>query len=335
MADAPQSPGMGEESFRLMRAITYAQAAEWWSPRGGPARRLLAVAHHRRGDAISAMQIYRDALERMPGDAVVALKLGEVYYDQGQGGAALELWRTARGDAYFARAAVGHAAAERWAQAARLFDIALEINPTLEVPPHDAVFVATAYQKVGRNRKAEAILTAAAQAASQHPRSAALIQGNLGEFYLREGEVERAIYWLRRAVQADPVLIGWRLHLGAAYASAKQFRAGEAALYDALALSDRSASRAAVYGQLGHLYSAECGWPDAAVAYERALQLSPRDSEYQLSLGRTYRLLGHSSAAIALLERARESSILHVSSAARLELNLLKSGSASEPSSHC
>ena len=68
---------------------------------------------------------------------------------------------------------------------------------------------------------------------------------------------------------------------------------------------DKDSDRADAWRGLGYVLRKQGHAEDARAAYEKALELSPADSETLLGLGETYVALGRRADATALLERLR------------------------------
>ncbi len=123
----------------------------------------------------------------------------------------------------------------------------------------------------------------------------------LGAALVEAGEVDEAIDWLRRALDADPGDADARFHLARAYLERNEAGRARELLEP---LVDRDPSYA--YGEAALLYARaveECGSPDQALAaYERLLRYYPNNPEGSYRYAMLLHRLGRSEEAKQVLQ---------------------------------
>jgi len=121
----------------------------------------------------------------------------------------------------------------------------------------------------------------------------------LGEAALKRREVDKAITYLRRALQQDPKSSFVLAQLGVALITGQKTDEGLAHLRRALAVDPKFP-----YGwyQLGLAYERQDEHDEARKAFQRAVDLRPRDKTYLIQLATAHRRLGDHEPSAALLD---------------------------------
>jgi serine/threonine-protein kinase len=156
------------------------------------------------------------------------------------------------------------------------YDVALEeFERALNLAPRDADAIqgtAQTYQKLGRNREAEAMLKRA-QALQPDAWEGYF---RLGNFYYTLSRFPEAESQYRRAIELAPDNAAAYTNLGTALTNENRYSEARTVLEKALALNPTYSG----YNNLASVYFLEGRYADSSAIYEKALKLS--DSDYSL-----------------------------------------------------
>jgi serine/threonine-protein kinase len=154
---------------------------------------------------------------------------------------------------------------------------AAALDPSSETA---ARFLAAAYDTAGLHDKAQAT---AQKAADANPQSWSAYY-ELGEIYLKSGRFDKAIQAYNRATELAPGNNSSWTRLGSAYSLAERLPEAEKAFLRALAIVPTFAA----YNNLANLYLREERFAEAGAAYEKALEINPRQDRIWGNLGAAY-----------------------------------------------
>ena len=163
-------------------------------------------------------------------------------------------------------------------------------------------FLAAAYDS-SRRRFTDKAQATAQKAADANPQSWSAYY-ELGEIYLKSGRFDKAIQAYNRATELAPGNNSSWTRLGSAYSLAERLPEAEKAFLRALAIVPTFAA----YNNLANLYLREERFAEAGAAYEKALEINPRQDRIWGNLGAAYSRMPSRSradracAAIAVLE---------------------------------
>ncbi|HTQ58272.1 MAG TPA: protein kinase [Bryobacteraceae bacterium] len=154
---------------------------------------------------------------------------------------------------------------------------AASLDPSSETA---ARLLAAAYDTAGLHDKARAT---AQKAAGANPESWNAYY-ELGEIYLKSGNFDKAIQAYSRATQLAPGNNWSWTRLGTAYSMAEHLPEAERAYQRALAIAPTFAA----YNNLANVFLAEQRFAEAGAAYEKALEINPRQDRIWGNLGAAY-----------------------------------------------
>jgi tetratricopeptide (TPR) repeat protein len=162
-----------------------------------------------------------------------------------------------------------------------------------------------------RAREAEArgdlgAALAAIDGAPEECRGLATLHFARGTLLVKKGQIERAIEAMREAVRLEPEVPEFKANLGAALVE-KARRANDAAtLARAIDVLEEAAlagpKTALVHGNLGMALQTAGRYDEALAAFDRALEIEPRDVTSLYNRAATLHLLGREEDALAALD---------------------------------
>jgi O-antigen biosynthesis protein len=239
------------ETKNWHEAILACQKALELDPKAAQAYKIMGNALQRSGKAADAMNCYNKAIELQPDLAEVYASIADLYAQQ-----------------------------KKWQQAIEHYQKAILINPKLPAIYRN---LANVWHQVGKPRKAlECTYQAVTLEPEKTPSEQQLI---LGDRLCKQGKINEAIVYYRRAIEANP-----------------QF--------------------APAYQKIAELFEKQQHWQQATAYYRRALQLSEADRNGDFK--GNARLFSASSEPIALLPDSDRFNLRQLTSIKPVQ-NLLKS----------
>lgn len=269
-----------------------------------------AMALHRGGDILGAIDAYLALLERDPGRADVRSNLGAAYARLGRHTEAIEQYQkalAAGNDDPAIRFNLGLALLK----AARFADAGQELARVVELQPDNknaVLLLAECQLQQGQSGKAVELLSPH-EADWGEDRAFAYL---LGSALVREDQLERGQVYIDRVLRGGDSAEA-RLLMGAAQLRADNPMAARDELNRAAELNP---ALPGVYSLLGQALQRMADAPAAEEAYKRALEQDPNDFDANLQLGNMRRDAGRYDEARAYLTRAarlrgEDLSVLH------------------------
>ena len=231
---------------KLEEAVRYFEKALTLNPKDFITRRNLAACYWQLGKLPEARKNLETILEAKPDDTWSTLFLGMVSEDLGDHKAAAKL--------------LG------------------EVLPLVAERPETIASLARAYYHLGETRKARDTL----QMLAGHPAwTEAAFQGGRVAAECGDYETAEKMFLSIRAAYPDPAVLNYNLAL--AQYSARRYADCENTLQDSIAQGHGTSD---VYALLGRAYQKQDRLPDLLAAFEKAINLDPRNQANYLDLGR-------------------------------------------------
>lgn len=199
---------------------------------------------------------------------------------------------------------------EKYKEAVRYFDKALEINPN-----DSESYAGKAVVYLWMNDP-DTALQFAKKAVQLAPDNEAAIT-NLGYIYIQLGITSEAITEYKRFLANNPFSAHCYYNLGYAYAIGSRTREAADAFKSAIRINPKFAS---AYNNLGWCLWSEGKYSEALSAFERASQLQPKYVDAIYNLGEVYRVLGRYEEARKQYEAAVKIDPSNMRAQGRLEL---------------
>jgi spermidine synthase len=254
------------------------------------------------GQSIDLVQLLRRAKQH-PDDAAVQARLGELYASDARFDRAIECFEKVtalvpHSPQGFVTLARYYEAEERDADALRVYDRALSLDPThaLARNNHEKLLIKRALelgQPVALRLGAEGAVTIDPASATSYYQ--------LGLRYLRSDEADAAVVALRRAIALDPGHDAAHLFLGLAYTSLGAHADAESAYVRAIALRPTNPQ---AYNYLGLVYHQQQRYRQALSAYRQAIAQAPEYAVAYVNLAASHEALGEPDAALAAYRQA-------------------------------
>jgi tetratricopeptide (TPR) repeat protein len=257
-----------------------------------------ALAQHRAGDMLGAIDSYLAILETSPERADVRSNLGAAYARLGRNAEAIEQYRRALAGGE-EDPAIRFNLGLALFKAARFPESAAELERVLARQPDNKgarLLLAECHLQQGESAKVVELL-APHEAAYGDDRAYAYL---LGSALVREDDLKRGQVFLDRALAARDSA-ETRLLMGAAHLRAGDPQAARDELRRAVELNP---GLPGVHSLLGQALQRMADAPAAEAAYRRALELDPNDFDANLQLGSMRRDEGRYEEALAYLTRA-------------------------------
>jgi Flp pilus assembly protein TadD len=257
-----------------------------------------ALAQHRAGDVLGAIDGYLAILSRHPERADVRSNLGAAYARLGRNGEAIEAYRRAL-DGAADDPAIRFNLGLALYKAKRFPEAASELERVLAAQPDNKgarLLLAESALQQGQSGKVVELL-ASHEAAYGEDRAFAFL---LGSALVRENQLERGQVYIDRVLRAGESAEA-RLLLGAAHLRANDPQAARDQLRRAAELNP---ALPGVHSLLGQALQRMADAPGAEAAYRRALEQDPNDFDANLQLGSMRRDEGRHDEALAYLTRA-------------------------------
>ncbi len=278
------------------QALLHAQALAP-TQRAGFARGL-GWFYMRQGRQDEAERSLRQAWALNPQDSLAGFFLGQVLWEVGERGEALEVWRRAGVAAYFLTQGKELQAAGRWEEAEGVLRLAVELAPQSW----------EAHLELGevllRNRKVEQALQAFRQALALCPQDEELeVYLWLGHAYRAAKDRDKALWAYREAyarAPRDTYLPYYAYYVGLTLLELGRLDEAEAFLQGSVP----AAPHAPNHYLLARIYLQREDWARAAEELERAVALAPSALWYYEALGDVYRKQGRTEAALEAYEAA-------------------------------
>ncbi|HEX9185964.1 MAG TPA: tetratricopeptide repeat protein [Vicinamibacteria bacterium] len=285
-------------SMALPAAARPAAGVQAAPERDDEARFERAMAQHRAGDVLGAIDAYLAILERAPGRADVRSNLGAAYARLGRHEEAIAQYRQAlavRGEDPAIRFNLGLALFK----AARFPEAAEELARVVEKQPENKgalLLLAECHLQQGNTAKVVELL-APHEAAWGEDRAFAFL---LGSALVRENDLKRGQIFIDRVLSGGDSAEA-RLLMGAAHLRAGDPQAAREALRRAAELQP---TLPGVHSLLGQALQYMGDGQGAEAAYRRELETNPNDFDANLHLGNLRRDEGRFDEARAYLTRA-------------------------------
>lgn len=257
-----------------------------------------ALAQHRSGDVLGAIDSYLAILERSPERADVRSNLGAAYARLGRNAEAIEQYRRAL-LAREADVAIRFNLGLALFKAARFKEAAAELERVLGAQPENkAARLLLAECRLQQGLSAQVVeLLAGRDNEYGEDRAYAFL---LGSALVRENDLKRGQVFLDRALAGSDSAEA-RLLMGAAHLRAGDPQAARDELQRAAALNP---GLPGVHSLLGQALQRMANAPAAEAAYRRALEQDANDFDANLQLGSIRRDEGRYDEALAYLTRA-------------------------------
>lgn len=274
----------------------YRQLVERY-PDMGAAYAGLGFALAAQGRYSGAQRAYQDALRRGERSALLYARLGHAYAALGHVGEHLQSARAAYRAALQIDSQLRDVHAH-WARVeARLGqrDEALALYATaLQVDPADItarVELASLYREMGQPQVGRGVLAEGVSVATD----AAILHQELGRFAWEDGQVERALEHVERALALDADLVLARRYVALIYSALGRY---DEALAAYALLVDRQPMDASIRVSIGIVHSQRSDWSQAEAAFKEALALGGAGGDAALKLGGLYVHRGRLRAAV-------------------------------------
>jgi tetratricopeptide (TPR) repeat protein len=137
-----------------------------------------------------------------------------------------------------------------------------------------------------------------------HDHAKALAWTGLGEALQALEQVDQAMLAYQQASRFDPAYPWPYHHLGQLYQQQRQYEPALSYYQQAIANHPRRQDQAELWERLGLIYQLLGRYPEAAEAYQRVTELTPRQALAWNSLGTVYRLLERLDEAVAAYQQA-------------------------------
>ncbi|MFH0797745.1 MAG: tetratricopeptide repeat protein [Candidatus Omnitrophota bacterium] len=211
--------------------------------------------------------LWKDAVEKSPGEARVHYRLGNVYRDMGKTGDAIAS-----------------------------YEKAIEINPGYAEMHNN---LANAYYSAGRTEKAIASYMKALEIDPEH----ASAHHNLGLAYKAAGQTRDAITSYKKAIEINPGYAKAYINLGVAYNSIGKKQEAIDSYKKAIEINPNYVE---AYNNLANVYYSSGKVEDAITLYRKVLEINPNHAVTHYNLGLAYKSIGKGQEAIASFRKAVE-----------------------------
>ncbi len=287
---------ISDSNLTLVNTYLYQSLA--WNSESAPTARLIALVSSMQGDWSRAVQMAEYATQRNPLNPMGNVLLGYIYWRTGRLAEGIQVWRQAKAAVFLFNRAALYRRAVKSDQALEFYDLARQVDPRVSPRIEDRVDVAWALYFAGRKSEAFAELRAGLDSPYKEDWQKLIARGEMGMYYLREGQWQDAIEYYQEALTLGPGVVQYRLWLGRSYMELSELDLAEKELWRTVSDASVGDLRASAYLFLGQLY-ARRGQSDQSVdAYAQAVRLSPDNLEFRLYLARAYSNAGQKELAL-------------------------------------
>lgn len=276
----------------LTRAGDYLHQSLALSPESISTAGLIAMVAAAKGDWNQVANMSKFVTQRSPFDIPANILLGYAYWHMNRIPESIQAWRQAKAAVFLCHQAALYHRDGKDAKALELYALARQVDPQV-VPLIEArVDLAWAFYFSGRKDEAFVELRAAIDNPRQEDWESIIARGEMGMYYLREGQWQDAIEYYQWALALGPGYIQYRLWLGDAYMKSGKFDLAENELRRTIRDTQVEEYRSTAYYFLGELYALEGQTNQSVSAYAQAVRISPDNLEFRLYLARAYENAG-------------------------------------------